>query len=197
MPAVILLDQKRSRRSSDLVQVWLEDLNSASTLRFLLPPERTAGDEMQALTDQPETLTHIALRALQSSQWWLGVGIGDVATPLPGTVREGRGEAFMLARRALIMAKKKRAVGLRVLAQYGDATDLEAGLRLMRVLYERRSPRAQLIAELHLAGLSTVEIGRKLGVSQQAAAKQVYGSHAFEELGGRALTLHLAEALMP
>jgi hypothetical protein len=197
MPAVILLDQKRSRRSSDLVQVWLEDLNSASTLRFLLPPERTAGDEMQALTDQPETLTHIALRALQSSQWWLGVGIGDVATPLPGTVREGRGEAFMLARRALIMAKKKRAVGLRVLAQYGDATDLEAGLRLMRVLYERRSPRAQLIAELHLAGLSTVEIGRKLGVSQQAAAKQVYGSHAFEELGGRALALHLAEALMP
>lgn len=197
MPAVILLDQKRSRRSSDLVQVWLEDLNSDSTLRFLLPPERTAGDEMQALTDQPETLTHIALRALQSSQWWLGVGIGDVATPLPGTVREGRGEAFMLARRALIMAKKKRAVGLRVLAQYGDATDLEAGLRLMRVLYERRSPRAQLIAELHLAGLSTVEIGRKLGVSQQAAAKQVYGSHAFEELGGRALALHLAEALMP
>jgi hypothetical protein len=67
----------------------------------------------------------------------------------------------------------------------------------MRVLYERRSPRAQQIAELHFAGLSTVEIGRKLGVSQQAAAKQVYGSHAFEEIGGRTLALHLAEALMP
>ncbi|MFZ0994857.1 MAG: hypothetical protein WAO09_02590 [Candidatus Dormiibacterota bacterium] len=152
---------------------------------------------MQALTDEPQTLTQVALRALRSSWWWVGIGIGDVATPLPGTVREGRGEAFMLARGALTMAKKKRAVGIRVLAQYGDATDLEAALRLMRVLYERRSPRAQLIAELHLAGLSTVEIGRKLGVSQQAAAKQVFGSHAFEELGGRALSLHLAEALMP
>ena len=103
----------------------------------------------------------------------------------------------MLARQALIAAKKKRAVGLRVLAQYGDATDFEAALRLMRVLYDRRSPRGQLIAELHLAGLSTVEIGRKLGVTQQAAAKQVYGSHAFEELGGRWLILHLAEALIP
>ncbi len=197
MPVVILLDQKGSRRSSDLVQVWLQDLNTDSSLHFLLPPERTAGDEMQALTDEPQTLTQVALRALRSSWWWVGIGIGDVATPLPGTVREGRGEAFMLARRALTMAKKKRAVGIRVLAQYGDATDLEAALRLMRVLYERRSPRAQLIAELHLAGLSTVEIGRKLGVSQQAAAKQVFGSHAFEELGGRALSLHLAEALMP
>jgi hypothetical protein len=197
VPVVILLDQKGSRRSSDLVQVWLQDLNTDSSLHFLLPPERTAGDEMQALTDEPQTLTQVALRALRSSWWWVGIGIGDVATPLPGTVREGRGEAFMLARRALTMAKKKRAVGIRVLAQYGDATDLEAALRLMRVLYERRSPRAQLIAELHLAGLSTVEIGRKLGVSQQAAAKQVFGSHAFEELGGRALSLHLAEALMP
>jgi hypothetical protein len=197
MPAVLLLDQKGSRRSSDLVHAWLEDLNTDSSLHFLLPVERTAGDEMQALTDRPETLTQVALRALQSSRWWLGVGIGDVATPLPGTVREGRGEAFMLARQALIAAKKKRAVGLRVLAQYGDATDFEAALRLMRVLYDRRSPRGQLIAELHLAGLSTVEIGRKLGVTQQAAAKQVYGSHAFEELGGRGLILHLAEALIP
>jgi hypothetical protein len=197
MPAVILLDQKGSRRSSDLVHAWLEDLNADSSLHFLLAPERTAGDEMQALTAESATLTQVALRALQSSRWWLGVGIGHVATPLPGTVREGRGEAFMLARRALTLAKKKRAVGLRVLAQYGDATDFEAALRLMRVLYERRSPRAQQIAELHFAGLSTVEIGRKLGVSQQAAAKQVYGSHAFEEIGGRTLALHLAEALIP
>lgn len=103
----------------------------------------------------------------------------------------------MLARRALEMAKKRRAVGLRVLAQYGDATDFEAALRLMRVLYERRTTRAQQIADLHIAGLSTVEIGRKLGVSQQAASKQVYGSHVFEELGGRVLVLHLAETLMP
>lgn len=152
---------------------------------------------MQVLTAEPETLTNVALRALQSSRWWLGVGIGEVATPLPKSIREGRGEAFMLARRALEMAKRRRAVGLRVLAQYGDATDFEAALRLLRVLYERRSPRAQLIADLHVAGLSTVEIGRKLGVSQQAAAKQVYGSHVFEELGGRGLALHLAQALMP
>jgi len=152
---------------------------------------------MQALTDEPETLTQLALTALQSSWWWIGVGIGDVATPLPGTVREGRGEAFILARRALILAKKRRAVGLRVLAQYGDAADFEATLRLLRVIYERRSPRAQLIAELDHAGLSTVEIGRKLGISQQAASKQVYASHAFEEVGGRALALHLAQALMP
>jgi len=197
MPAVVLLDQKGSRRSPDLVRAWLEDLSSDSCLHFLLPPERTAGDEMQALTDEPETLTQLALTALQSSWWWIGVGIGDVATPLPGTVREGRGEAFILARRALILAKKRRAVGLRVLAQYGDAADFEATLRLLRVIYERRSPRAQLIAELDHAGLSTVEIGRKLGISQQAASKQVYASHAFEEVGGRALALHLAQALMP
>jgi hypothetical protein len=197
VPAVILLDQKGSRRSSDLVHAWLEDLNADASLHFLLAAERTAGDEMQALTDEAQTLTQVAVSALQSSQWWLGVGIGDVALPLPGTVREGRGEAFMLARRALTLAKKKRAVGLRVLPQHGDATDFESALRLMRVLYDRRSPRAQLIADLHLAGLSTVEIGRKLGISQQAAAKQVYGSHAFEEVGGRALALHLAEALVP
>ncbi|MGB6772692.1 MAG: hypothetical protein WBF51_11935 [Candidatus Dormiibacterota bacterium] len=197
MTAVILLDQKGSRRSPDLVNTWLEDLHNDSSLHFLLPPERTAGDETQALTSDAQTLTHVALVALQSSRWWLGVGIGEVETPLPATVRASRGKAFMLARQALELAKKRRAVGLRVLAQYGDATDFESALRLMRVLYERRTPRAQLIADLHVAGLSTVEIGRKLGVSQQASAKQVYGSHVFEELGGRRLVLHLAEALMP
>ena len=197
MPAVILVDQKRSRLSPDLVNTWLDDLHNDSSLHFLLPPERTAGDETQALTSDARTLTHVALLALQSSRWWLGVGIGEVETPLPATVRASRGEAFMLARQALELAKKRRAVGLRVLAQFGDATDFESALRLMRVLYERRTPRAQLIADLHVAGLSTVEIGRKLGVSQQASAKQVYGSHVFEEQGGRRLVLHLAEVLMP
>ena len=140
MPAALLLDQRQSRGGHDLVEPWLREMGDPS-LAFLLPFERTAGDEMEALIDDPATLTEVVLRALGPRP--VTVGIGDVDQPLPVSVRQSQGPAFVLARQA-IQEAKARPERIRVLAGDRDAGDLEAALLLMGVLFSRAtSPTAR------------------------------------------------------
>jgi hypothetical protein len=180
-----------------LVREWSSALNEDPALHFVLPAERTAGDEMQALVDDPHTLAEVVLRVLDSGQWRVGIGVGRVAEPLPGSVREGRGEAFHRARRALEAAKRKGSAGLRVLAARDrDATDLEAALLLMNALYRRRSAATCRVIELVRTGCSGLEVAARLGISPQAASQHLRLGHWLEEQAGRVLVLHLAENLL-
>jgi DNA-binding transcriptional ArsR family regulator len=196
MQAVVLLDQRKSRARADLVAEWSGKLNADPSLVFLLPFERTAGDEMQALVDDPHTLTEVALRVLDSAQWWLGIGVGVVSQPLPRSVREGQGQAFHLARRALEAAKRKGSAGLRVLAGDRDGTDLEAALLLMGVLYRRRSEATRRVIDLVRAGDSGLEVAARLGITPQAVSQHLRAGHWREEQAGRVLVMHLAENLL-
>jgi DNA-binding transcriptional ArsR family regulator len=193
MPAAILLDQRQSRGGQDLVEPWLRDMGDPS-LTFLLAFERTAGDEMEALIGDPATLTEVVLRALRTSAWWIGVGIGSVARPLPQSVRQSQGPAFVLARRA-IQEAKARPERIRVLAEDRDAGDLEAALLLMGVLFSRRHLPDSPVSQMRKSGLTIVQIADQLGVSKQAVSQQLRVARTEEE-AGRRLVEHLAQAAL-
>ncbi|MGA4668371.1 SatD family protein [Propionibacteriaceae bacterium Y1923] len=96
--AVVNIDQRRSRHSPDLVPSLLESL---ADLAVALPAERTVGDEVQVLTRTSATLTDILEVTARSDDWRVGIGFGPVETPLPPSVRQARGPAFVAAREAV------------------------------------------------------------------------------------------------
>ena len=193
MPAAILLDQRQSQSGQDLVEPWLREMADPS-LTFLLGFERTAGDEMEALIGDAATLTEVALRTLRTATWWIGIGIGAAAEPLPASVRQSRGPAFVLARQAIGEAKAGRA-RVRVLAEDRDPGDLEAALLLMGVLYSRRHVPDSPVNRLRAQGATIVEIAAQLGISKQAVSQQLRVART-EEQAGRRLVHHLAEAML-
>ena len=80
---VILADQVDSRRHNDEVPHLLTALTSPGLLvsptgytvgtpQWVLPPERTSGDEVQALTTDPASLIH-AVWTSGSGPWRIGV----------------------------------------------------------------------------------------------------------------------------
>lgn len=96
--AVVNIDQRRSRRSADLVPGLLGDL---ATVEVALPIERTVGDEVQLLTRSPVTVATILETVARSDNWRVGIGFGEVEHPLPDSVRAARGPAFVQARAAV------------------------------------------------------------------------------------------------
>ncbi len=196
MPAAILLDQRGSRRSPDLIEEWRSALRADPGIRFRLPFERTAGDEMEALVDDPASLAEVALRALRSADWSIGIGIGPVNLPLPTSVRAASGDAFVLARRAVRQAKARAAGRLCVIAQEPGGDDMEAALLLMRALYARRPQAESRVIQLRDQGLNTVEIARRTGVTKQAVSKHLLAAHWAEEQAGRGLVHRLAQRLL-
>ncbi len=77
---VLTVDQRGSRRDVDRVADLLDELRDAPMLRKF---ERTAGDEVQAVSDDPGTVVDLALALLDRNHWSIGIGIGPVETPLP------------------------------------------------------------------------------------------------------------------
>jgi hypothetical protein len=196
--AAVLLDQRRSRARPDLVGAWLEEMAADASLQFVLPSERTAGDEVEALIGEAQTLATVTLRALEDSEWWVGIGIGDVESPLPSSVRASRGPAFLLARRALKETKRGRFGGIRVLAMNRDTTNLEAALLLMKALFDGRvrTPKARAVAALRTTGLNQAQIAASVGTSTQNVSRQLRAARWIEERAGQGLVLGLARSLL-
>src|SRR5690625_2690592 len=128
---VLTADQHGSRTGIDLVPQVLERLKALNTKDihepkiqntdqaptgentspeqgFVLPFERTVGDEIQAITDDPMTALAVASLLLRSEDWSLGIGVGVVQEPLPDSTREARGPAFIAARAAVEQAKREQ-----------------------------------------------------------------------------------------
>jgi hypothetical protein len=200
--AAILLDQRGSQgvARADLVDEWLAALNSDPALSLVRPFERTAGDEMEGLVSDPASLAAITLRALEIGSWWIGIGFGEVETPLPTSVRSGKGSAFVLARRAIESAKGRPRTGrshrVRVFAEGGDPGDLEAALMLMAVVLARSGIDGSEAVRLRATGLTILEIAKRLAVSKQAVSQQLLAAHWTEQQAGRRLIEHLAGALL-
>ena len=94
----ITADQVDSRHGADLAEDALALIAATGADRLVLPPDRTAGDEVQALTGDASTALAIALALLRTGSWSVGIGIGAVETPLPEATRAARGPAFIAAR---------------------------------------------------------------------------------------------------
>ena len=191
--SVLTVDQQRSRVRADAVPALLDVLGSpplpAAPLR---PFQRTVGDELQGVVDDPEVGVDVVGRALRSGAWYLGVGVGTVETPLPDETRAGRGEAFVRAREAVTRAKAD-VHRLCVVASPDDRTAwaLETVLGLWAAVLERRTPGGWEVHDLLATGLSYAEVGERLGITQSAVSQRARAAGIVDERRARALASEL------
>ncbi|MBD8869100.1 helix-turn-helix domain-containing protein [Nocardioides donggukensis] len=189
---VLTVDQRASRSTPDLVPRAVADYGSGALRGF----ERTAGDEIQGVFDDPAAVTATLLELLRSDAWYVGVGIGTVETPLPRQARAGRGPAYLHARTAVDGAKRTPGH----VAVVGDddyrAGHVETALLLWAALLGRRTTRGWEVVDLVDEGLSYDETARRLGISPPAVSQRARAAGLVEGRRARSLVTDLlAETL--
>ncbi|MGZ8179676.1 hypothetical protein ACXVUM_17235 [Williamsia sp. SKLECPSW1] len=188
---VVTVDQRRSRRERDRVPDLVARFTDTPLVR---PFDRTAGDEVQAVSDDPAVVVDVVVDLVAMGGWSVGVGVGPVEQPLPRVTRAGRGPAFEAARDAVTRAK--RAPG-NVSVAGGDpvrAADAAAVLALLAIVVGRRSEEGhQAVARIR-EGASQSEIADELGISKQAVSQRLSVAEWQAERDGRIAAVHLVAA---
>lgn len=193
---VLTIDQVGSSTSADRVPDLLAALESqVGGTDVVLPFERTAGDEVQGLLADPTVVRRVVTTALRDGGWSVGVGIGEVATPLPSGTREASGPAYVLARRAVERAKNRRAVSR--VAVEGEkavaAAHLEAAWHLVATIAAQRSAKMWEAIDTVATVESNIAAAQKLGISEQALSERLRRSGWAAELAAQPLLDSLAE----
>jgi hypothetical protein len=194
---VITADQKDSRRDIDRAGTVLEELNRHYGGALLLPVDRTAGDEIQALVKDPSASLALVLDLTRRERWSVGLGVGDVRTPLPSATREATGSAFIAARDAVDAAKRSPtrfalAVaprdggdgesgerdgesddGLPAFSSPVTSEEVEALIALVLTTRDRRTPQGWEVADLLRSVDSQKHAAKSLGVTPQAVSTRV------------------------
>ena len=193
MVVVLTVDQRDSRLHADEVPELLDRLADAPGL--VRPFQRTVGDEVQAvLADAEATLSALGT-LLRAGGWSVGVGVGPVEEPLPPDTRAGRGAAYLHARDAVTRAKSvphRIAVG----GEDYRAEQLETVLWLWAGILERRTDRGWEVVDALDEGLSHVEAGRRLGISQSAVSQRVQAAGLVDERRARRLAGDLLSEML-
>jgi hypothetical protein len=166
---VITADQRDSRSGVDLVPGAIDDVRRIAGARATSVPERTAGDELQVADRDAAVVLAIALHLTRLGTWSVGVGIGSVETPLPPSIRAGRGAAFVHAREAVERAKRA-PTRLAVTGSTEAAADAEALVRLLVELRDRRSPEGWEVYDLLAEGLTQREAAERLKITEGAVS---------------------------
>ncbi|TDX74031.1 hypothetical protein EDF35_4064 [Rathayibacter sp. PhB151] len=189
---VITADQRDSRHDDDRVEQAIAALLESEESSFVLPPERTAGDEFQFVLDRAEAVVSVVLALHRSGHWSIGLGIGAIERPLPRTTRAARGAAYFAARRA-VEAAKGRATrfsldpGSPAADQpstdspedaFPSVRDAQALFDPLLHLRDSRTPAGWEIVDLLDAGLSQKEAAEQLSVSPQAVSLRVRAASA-------------------
>jgi hypothetical protein len=171
---VITADQVDSRNRSDLVARTIPGLEDRWGPAILLPPERTAGDELQLAVTTGTAVLGIALELTRDRAWSVGCGIGLVEQPLPESTRAATGTAFVAARDAVNSAKKRETrFALRGAGELAErAEDLEAVIILLLTTRARRSKEGWELFDLLGAGLTQTAAADRLSITPQAASKR-------------------------
>ncbi len=183
---VLTIDQRGSRSDRDRVPALLEELRALGFPAF----ERSVGDELQGVVGGAADAVDIALHALRSGHWYVGIGLGDATVPDGGSPREGIGPAFVAARTAVELAKAAASrvplsvvAGILVPKNAGEAdmvvdsadgtdaklasADAEAVLRLIGKLRQERTDAQWKVVDT----LQALEGGTFHGVQKQAAER--------------------------
>ncbi|WP_230120595.1 MarR family transcriptional regulator [Arthrobacter sp. Bi83] len=212
---VMTIDQRGSRTDIDRVPELLDGLRRLSRGRF----ERSVGDEIQGVLDMPADVVEVAIHALRSGRWYVGIGIGPVNEPQPVSPREGSGAAFVAARQAVDRAKAAAShVPVAVVsggvrrgtAAAGDAEDgvracanAEAVLRLVgRLIRERTEAQWRVVDALRARNGrdpgrhgQQKQVAQELGISEQSVSRAIIRSGWQEEWAARpAVEMLLATA---
>lgn len=186
---VVTVDQRGSRGAGDLVGAALEQLAGVPTL---LAFERTAGDELQGVVDDPAALPLVLEPLLRAGAWSIGLGLGGIEEPLPDTARAGRGAAYLLAREAVEAAKRLPWHTCVRGADEDLAHALESALWLWASVLDRRTTGGWEVADLLDQGLTYGDAADRLGVSQPAVSQRARAAGITEGLRGRDLVSFLA-----
>ncbi|MEL4359354.1 transposase [Luteococcus sp. H154] len=196
----LTVDQQGSRSAPDRVPDALTALTAVLAGRVLLSPERTAGDEVQLLTDDPAAVVAAVACLTRQAGWWIGIGCGAVEAPLPSSTREARGPAYHAARAAverahttrsglaLELADPETVTGAPYAVSDGQAArQAETALWLFQDILARRSEEGWQMVDLLEQGLGVGEAAARLGISASAASQR--HQRAGHELGQRAAEL--------
>jgi hypothetical protein len=189
---VITADQKASRHDVDRAGAERDELASRYAGRVVLPVDRTAGDEVQALVADAATALDMVLRLTRAGHWSVGLGIGTVRTPLPRATREATGPAFIAARDAVTAAKRSAtrfalATDPPALPR-DDAPDdgaddrttrlpgpaeVEALLTLLLLARDRRTPQGWEVVDRMADGGTQREVAAAMGITPQAVSTRL------------------------
>lgn len=199
---VVIADQVGSRSAADRVPLALTAL---AGLDLVLPFERTAGDEVQGLADDPASVVAAVARLTRLEDWRIGIGAGAVDAPLPETTRAARGSAYLAARTAIAEARHSPTSLALVLGggvggeRYGEpdelARDAESALWLLRSVLARRSREGWELMDLLDRGLSNARAAADLGISPSAVSQRLNRAARQEELRGTELATRLLARL--
>ncbi len=163
------IDQRRSRTDRDRVPDLLTAVADTPVLR---PFDRTAGDEVQAVLTDPDAVVSVTLLLADEGHWSIGIGIGDVETPLPAQTRAGRGAAFEYARVAVEEAKAARPpLAVRGASRRAEHADI--ALRLLTEIVTTRSAAGREAVSLVRGGLRQTAAADELGITPQAMSQRL------------------------
>lgn len=200
---VLTIDQRGSSSDRDRVP----DLISALQDLIPAPFERSVGDELQGVVEDAEQVVDVALQALRSGYWYVGIGIGSVHLAPGGSPREGSGTGFVAARKAVELAKSAAGqVPLSVVAGIvgrGDvpsqgkegamaSANAQAVLRLIgRVVQQRTEAQWRVVDRLRAIQNgegrhgSQKQVAQSLGITEQSVSRAVLRSGWQEEWAAR------------
>jgi hypothetical protein len=200
---VITADQVDSRLSDDAVGSALDDITATAGPRLLLPPDRTAGDEIQAITASAEAAYRLALRLTRDGRWSVGLGVGSVREPLGDSTRASTGNAFFAARAAIDAAKRaplRFALRTEPTARTAEdqpedgpirAEDVEALVVLVLALRDKRTDKGWEVHDLLATGATQAEAARSLGITQGAVSMRARTGSSREEFAASAAVVRL------
>ncbi|WP_407317773.1 hypothetical protein UQW22_14370 [Isoptericola halotolerans] len=210
---VLTIDQKASTTRGDLVPALLERLRATipadeAARGFVLPFERTVGDEVQAVLAADDDGARLAVvvvgDVLRDGGWSVGVGVGGVDQPLPESSRAAAGPAFVRARSAVEDAKGRgSSVPISVVGPPQEpagtiAGDAQALLRLLGAVAARRSgagwEAVDMLAEHDGDDAPQRAVAARLGVSEQAVSQRLRTALWAEEAAARPLAARLLRA---
>ncbi len=196
---VITADQVGSRRDSDRTGELIDTIARSHADDLLLPPDQTAGDEIQLVTPSAATALTIVLDTTRTGRWSVGLGVGDIRMPLPDATRKATGPAFIAARDAVEAAKRADGRFALRAADPGaaplTADETEALVRLLVLLRERRSDLGWEVVDLIDAGHLQKEAAGILDVSAAAISARLKAAMWRAERDARPALIRLLEQL--
>ncbi|MHA7145906.1 MarR family transcriptional regulator [Arthrobacter sp. TmT3-37] len=167
---VLTIDQTGSRATTDRVP---ELLHLLQPVHAVLPWERSVGDEAQGVIAGADDVVEAVMLCLRAGGWYVGIGIGTVERPFPASPREGRGSAFVAARKAVDRAKKTGDRAPLAVEGPDGAGEAEGVLALLgRHVMGRSDAEWRILDLLHPGERGTqTAVARTLGISPQAVSK--------------------------
>ena len=201
---VLTIDQRGSSSDVDRVPELISELRGLTPA----PVERSVGDELQGVVEHAAEVVDIALHALRSGNWYVGIGIGTVQLAPGGSPREGSGSGFVAARKAVELAKSAAGqVPLSVVsgtmgrgrevppqAREGavSSANAQAVLRLIgRVVQQRTQAQWRVVDRLRASQGgegrhgSQKHVAHELGITEQSVSRAVLRSGWQEEWAAR------------